>query len=68
MYLAKIYKKILRKSPKYLLNCDSLEGGNTIWYVLNDEIYVYRIIQMKEYKLDDYVKKFLPPKNGISRN
>ena len=55
----KIYRKILRKNPQYLLNCDELEGGNTIWYVLNNEIYVYRIIQMKEYKLDDYVKKFM---------
>jgi hypothetical protein len=54
----KIYRKILRKKPKYLLNCDNLEGGNTILYVLNDEIYVYRILQMTEYKLDDYVRKF----------
>jgi len=59
----KIFKKILRKNPEYLLNCDNLEGGNTIWYVLNDEIYVYRIMQMKKYKLDDYVEKFLLSKN-----
>lgn len=26
----KLYRKILRKNPKYLLNCDNLEGGNTI--------------------------------------
>ena len=56
----KIYKKILRKNPQYLLNCDNLEGGNTIWYVLNDEIYIYRILQMKEYELNDYLKKFPP--------
>lgn len=55
----KIYRRILRKNPKYLLNCADLEGGNTICYVLNDEIYIYRILQMKEYKLDDYIKKFL---------
>jgi hypothetical protein len=53
----KIYQKILRKNPQYLLNCDNLEGGNTILYALNDEIFVYRILQMKEYKLDDYIKK-----------
>ena len=57
----KIYKKILRKNPQYILNCDDLEGGNTIWYVLNDEIYVYRIYQMKEYKLNEYLKKYTPP-------
>ena len=56
----KIYRKILRKNPQYILKCDKLEGGNTIWYVLNNEIYVYRIIQMKEYGLNDYLKKFPP--------
>jgi len=55
----KIYRKILRKKPRFMLNCANLEGGNTIWYVLNDEIYVYRIIQMKEYKLNDYIKRFM---------
>lgn len=54
----KVFKKILRKKPKYLLYCSELEGMNTVLYVLNDEIYVYRIIQMKEYKLDDYIRKF----------
>ena len=53
----KIYRKILRKNPKYLLNCDELEGGNTIWYVLDDKIYVYRIKQMEEYELDEYIKR-----------
>ena len=62
----KVFKKILRKKPKYLLYCYELEGMNTILYVLNDEIYVYRIMQMKKYKLDDYVEKFLLSKNDIS--
>ena len=56
--LPKVFRKILRKNPKYLLLCDELEGMNTILYVLNDKIYVYRIAQMKEYELDDYSKKF----------
>ena len=55
----KIYRRILRKNPKYILNCNNLESGNTIMYVLNDEIYVYRIIQTKEYKFDDYIKRFM---------
>ena len=54
----KIYKKILRKNPQYILDCHELEGGNTIWYVLNDKIYLYRIMQMKKYELDAYIKKF----------
>ena len=55
----KIYKKIMRKSPDYLLNCYDLEGGNTIMYVAKGEIWIYRILQMKKYKLDDYVRQFL---------
>jgi hypothetical protein len=52
------FKKILRKNPKYLLYCNQFEGANTILYVLNDKIYVYRIIQMEEYELSDYIKEF----------
>ncbi len=54
----KVFKRILHKNPKYLLYCRQFEGMNTILYVLNDKIYIYRIVQMKEYELDDYIKKF----------
>lgn len=46
----------MRKHPKYLLFCPDLEGMNTILYVIDNDVYVYRIIQMKKYKLDDYMK------------
>jgi hypothetical protein len=54
----KVFRKIMRKQPKYLLYCTELDGMNTILYVLNDKIYVYRIIQMQEYELSDYIEKF----------
>ncbi|MDR0953900.1 MAG: hypothetical protein LBM20_00760 [Rikenellaceae bacterium] len=53
----KVLRKILLKNPKYLLECSS--DGNLFFYVLNDKIYVYRILQMKEYELGNYVKTFL---------
>jgi hypothetical protein len=56
----KVFKKIMQKRPKYLLYCYELEEMNTILYVLNDKIYVYRIIQMEEYELNEYAKKFKP--------
>lgn len=56
----KVFKKILRKNPSYLLYCNDLEQMNTILYVLNDKIYVYRIAQMEKFKLGDYIKKFTP--------
>jgi len=52
----------MKKRPKYLLFCYALDGMNTILYVLNDEIFVYRITEMEEYELNDYLKKF-----GIGR-
>ena len=52
----KVFKRIMRKHPKYLLLCSDLEGANSILYVLNNEIYIYKIVQMKEYKLDYYMK------------
>ena len=52
----KVFRKIMRKHPKYLLFCPDLEGMNTILYVIDNDVYVYRIIQMKKYKLDDYMK------------
>lgn len=48
----------MRKQPKYLLLCSELEGMNTILYMLNNKIYVYRIVQMQEYELSDYIEKF----------
>jgi hypothetical protein len=54
----KVFRKIMRKQPKYLLYCYELEQMNTILYVLNNKIYIYRIVQMKEYELDDYVYLF----------
>jgi hypothetical protein len=56
----KVFRKIMRKQPKYLLYCYQLDQMNTILYVLNDKIYVYRIIEMEEYELNDYLKKFQP--------
>ena len=52
----KAFRRIMRKHPKYLLFCPDLEGMNTILYVIDNDVYVYRIIQMKKYKLDDYMK------------
>lgn len=51
----KVFKRIKRKHPKYLLYCYDLEKENTILYVIDNDIYVYRIAQMKEYRLDDYM-------------
>jgi len=50
------YKEVLRKKPEYLLFCWSLP--NSVVYVLNDEIFVYRVMQRKVYELDEYVKLF----------
>ena len=46
----------MRKQPKYLLFCPELEGMNTILYVINNEVFIYRIVEMEKYKLDDYMK------------
>lgn len=54
----KVFRKIMQKQPKYLLYSSELEGMNTILYILNDKIYIYRIVQMKEYELSDYIEKF----------
>ena len=52
----KVFRKIMRKHPKYLLFCPELEGMNTILYVINNEVFLYRIVEMEKYKLDDYMK------------
>ena len=52
----KVFRKIMRKHPKYLLFCPELEGINTILYVINNEVFLYRIVEMEKYKLDDYMK------------
>jgi hypothetical protein len=52
------FKRIMKKQPKYLLYCYQLEQMNTIMYVLDDKIYVYRVVEMEEYELNEYLKKF----------
>ena len=52
----KVFRKIMRKQLKYLLFCPELEGMNTILYVINNEVFIYRIVEMEKYKLDDYMK------------
>lgn len=52
----KVFRRIMRKQPKYLLFCPELEGMNTILYVINNEVFIYRIVEMEKYKLDDYMK------------
>ncbi len=51
-----VFRKIMRKQPKYLLFCPDLEGMNTILYVINNEVFIYRIVEMEKYKLDYYMK------------
>ena len=46
----------MHKHPKYLLFCPDLEGMNTILYVIDNDVYIYRIAQMQKYKLEDYMK------------
>ena len=61
----KVFRKIMRKHPKYLLFCrDLVECMNSILYVIGNDIYIYRIIQMQEYKLDDYMEN----RKRLSRN
>ncbi|MDO9154106.1 MAG: hypothetical protein Q7U47_10455 [Paludibacter sp.] len=58
-YLSQVqyaYKMVMRKEPQYLLFCWTLP--NSVVYVLNDKIYVYRVMQRKIYELDEYVKLF----------
>lgn len=52
----KAYKVVLRKKPQFLLFSWNLP--NTVVYVLNDKIYVCRVIQRKIYELDEYVRLF----------
>jgi len=68
--IAKAYKQIMKKNPKYFLYSRELDvvrwGRSSEFYVLNDKIYVYRPPDKKEYELEDYIKKY-PPK-GINYN
>ncbi|MDO9155172.1 MAG: hypothetical protein Q7U47_15935 [Paludibacter sp.] len=50
------FKVVLRRKPQYLLFCWSLP--NSVVYVLNNKIYVYRVIQRKTYEMDEYLKLF----------
>ena len=36
----KVFRKIMRKHPKYLLSCPDLEDMNTILYVIDNDIYL----------------------------
>lgn len=54
--LKKAYRKIMKMHPTYLLDCISLP--NTILYVKNEKIYVFRVIQSEIYELDKYIDKF----------
>ncbi len=49
-------KRILKKKPKHILFSYFLP--NSILYVKDDKILVYRVIQKEVYELDDYVSKF----------
>lgn len=49
-------KRILKKNPKHILFSYFLP--NSILYVKDDKILVYRVIQKEVYELDDYVSKF----------
>ena len=51
-----VFRRIMRKQPKYLLFCPDLEGMNTILYVINNEVFIYRIVEMEKYKLNYYMK------------
>ena len=54
----RVFRRIMRKKPQYLLYCPALEGMNTILYMKEDRIFVYRIVQMKEYELNDYIERY----------
>ena len=54
----KAFQKIMEKQPDYWLYCYQLEEMNTILYMKNERIYVYRIVEMEEYELDEYFEKF----------
>lgn len=53
----KVFRKVLQKHPTCLLFCPDLEGMNTILYLLNNTIYIFKIEEMQEYTLDKYFKK-----------
>jgi len=52
------FRRIMRKQPKYLLWAPQISGMNAILYVLNDKIYVFKIVEMREYELSDYLRRF----------
>jgi len=56
--ISKSFKQIMKKKPMYLLYCRELEGMNSILYVVNDKIYVYRTVEMKEYELQKYLEQY----------
>jgi len=46
----------MKMRPTYLLDCIYLP--NTVLYVKNDKIFVFRVIQSEIYELDKYIDKF----------
>jgi len=52
-----VFTRIMKKQPEYLLYARQL-GINGILYVLNDKIYVFHFVEMREYELGDYLRKF----------
>ena len=54
--LKNAYKQVIKKEPKFLLECFHLP--NTLIFAKDEKIYVYRVKQKKVYELSDYVRKF----------
>ena len=52
----KFLEDLCVNNRSYLLYCPELEGMNTILYVTNNDVYVYRIAEMQKHKLRHYMK------------
>ena len=52
----KFLEDLCVNNQSYLLYCPELEGMNTISYVTNNDVYVYRIAEMQKHKLRHYMK------------
>lgn len=52
------FKHIMRLHPQYILSCQQLDWMNTILYLKDDKIYVYRILEKEHYELNSYIQKF----------
>jgi hypothetical protein len=57
----RVYKQVMAKKPKYILNSFALQDTFVFMYVLNDKIFVRKLHDLhdnQEYELDDYIRKF----------